>query len=719
MQQTYLTRSLIVALSTIVATTQAQEARPAELSQPLSISDAGVSTKTVILNPITIMGSASNAIDNTLPKVDIVNLNTLRNPRITNLKGAVTNDPAVEINSSGSGQAQALFIRGMGANYAELTLDGQEVPVYFTFGPYTSGGRDFVETDTLKQIDIVKGLVSPKQKSGALAGTVNMQSYNPSDFVDQDNPHYFGFKSDYTSKNKGIGGSLTLAGASNNLSGMLIYTHRRYHEQDNMGSDASRTLHDKQDITQHNILAKAEMALNSGNVLLTAERFKRDHTTYPRYPNPRNPRAAASTEQPTSRTRLALTGEFYNTMGLDKLSAELSKRQFKQTTERFGTSDYKQDNIGFKLDADKRFHVGAIEHNLLFGLAYEYYKHDYIFQFRPRVNGRYLPLTEKNKISAYFKDSVVLDNGFTVSPGVRIEHQRLSSKPDALYQSNPALRAHPNYVPQGHSTTISPSVNAMMPIGNHWKLFASYAKGFKQADEGNIASYDHGFGYIIPNPDLKTEKSHNYELGFSYSAPDSLEFKFTSFYSRFDDFINYERDGTLGTFRGRPKSIMRPFNVNKAKTYGAELELGYQINSQFYAHAALAWMKGRIGAAASHGVSLSQAYPKKAILGLDYNYHGTWGAELDWTLVGKGQKPSNPSRQFRTPGYGVLDLTAWWQPLDNLTLTAGVYNAGDKKYWLSSDVNGFATQTRNGEPINLDNFTQPGRHYAFNLRYEF
>lgn len=717
MRQTYLVRSLMLALSTMAVATQAQEATPVDVSEPLVITDAGVASKTLTLNPITIMGNTSNAIDNTLPKVDIVNLNTLRNPRITNFKDAVTSDPAVEINSSGSGQAQALYIRGMGQNYTELTLDGQEMPVFFTFGPYTSGGRDFIETDTIKQIDIIKGLTSPKQKSGALAGTVNMQSYNPSDFVDADKPLHLGFKTDYTSKNKGVGASLTLAGANNHLSGMLIYTHRRYHELDNMGSNSSKTLHDKQDISQHNILAKGELTLNNGNVLLTAEHFERDHTTYPRYP--RSPKSPKSYEQPTSRTRLAASTELYDTLGLDELRAEIWGQQFKQTTAVFGTTDYKQDNVGVKIDAEKRLGLGAMEHNILFGLGYDHVRHDYLFQTSPKTRGRYLPLTDKNKITGYFKDSIVFNNGLTVAPGIRIEHQRLSSEADSLYLGNPALKAQSGYVPKGSSTSISPSLNAMMPIGEHLQVFASYARGIKQPDEGNIASFDHGFGYIVPNPNLKTEKSHNYELGLSYTTPDSLEFKLTGFYSRFSDFIDYKRDGVLGTFKGKPKSVLRPFNVNKAKTYGAELEVGYQINPQFYAHAALAWMEGRIGDSASHGVSLSKSYPQKAILGLDYNYHDTWGVELDWTLVGKGQKPENPSKQFQTPGYGVVDLTTWWQPIDGLTLTAGVYNIGDKKYWLSSDVNGLSTQDRKGKPINLDNYTQPGRNVAVNLRYEF
>lgn len=675
------------------------------------------------LKTVTIIGNRINNIDNTLPNVDVINPNKLRNPAVSNLKNAVAQNPAVAVSSSaGSGQASQLFIRGLGQNYTELTLDGQEMPSFFAFGPYTSGGRDFIETDTIKQVDIIKGLVSPKQKTGALAGTVNMESYSPSDFVDADKPYHFAIKPGYTSKNRGFSTTLTAAGYSTKgIDGMLMYTHRRYHELENQGDDATRTRRNHQDLTSHNILAKGGYHFGQGNVSLTLEHFERDYTTNARYPNPKRPSKA--TQQPTKRDRLALKTELVQVAGLDKLKAEISTNHFHQVTVDYGTTTHKQTDFGMRVDGEKSLHLGTMTNNLLFGASFGRTDYDYVFttgrnKDGSNAYGRYLPLTTKNKFIAYFKDNMVFGNGFNISPGLRIEHHRFSATVDDLYRTNPALTAQAGYIPNGHTTSISPSINAAMPFGNYFKVFASYAHGEKQPDAANIGGFDHGFGYIIPNPNLKVEKSHNYELGMSYVLPEQFEAKLTTFYSQFKDFIDYQNDGTFGTFMGRPKRILRPFNITKVKTYGAELELGYHFNEQWYAHAALAWMKGQVGDSQSHDVVLNQAYPKKAILGVNYNHHNRFGGEINWTLVGKGQKPEDPTKNFQTPGYGVLDLTGWWRPVKNLSFNAGIYNVLDKKYWLSSDVNGLRLSSR-GKAVNFDRYTEPGRNYAVSLQYQF
>ena len=36
---------------------------------------------------------------------------------------------------------------------------------------------------------------------------------------------------------------------------------------------------------------------------------------------------------------------------------------------------------------------------------------------------------------------------------------------------------------------------------------------------------------------------------------------------------------------------------------------------------------------------------------------------------------------MRVPGYGMLDLTAWWQVAKNVRINGGVYNITDRQYW--------------------------------------
>lgn len=681
------------------------------------VSPQAVSTSPALikLQPVTIMG---NGIDAILPNVDVINLKALTDPSLNNLSDALHANPAVEINAYASGSADQLRIRGLGENYTELTLDGQQMPAYFTFGPLSYVGRDFVEVDTLKQADIIKGLKSPKQGNGALAGTVNMQTYNPSDFVDAQNPFYASVKTGYTSKNRGINGTVTLAGAKNNLSGMVIYTHRKTHETENMGSDSTQTLQDKQNIRQNNLLAKGELALDKGRVLFTGEAFSKKDYVSPRYPV-RGQIPPSYTDR-TKRSRVQIDGNFVDVMGLDKADFQISVNRYSQIQDGAPTY-FKRNGFNLQFDGNKSFDTGSLKHNLLFGVGYTHNKLDYLEQLS-RTPYRLVPLTKQNTLNAYLKDQIIFNNGLTVSPGLKVAHQRLHSTIDSDYQKNPALLAPNSYVSKGSHTAVTPSLNITMPVGQYAQVFASYAHGVKFPDDSNLGGYDHGFGYIIPNADLKTEKSNNYELGFSYVKPKQLEFKVTTFYNKYRNFITFDDTGEIfgrANYRGRDidKRILRPRNIDNVKTYGAELELGYHFNPQWYAHASLAWMKGLTGNNVSHEVVLNQAYPTQALLNLSYHKDDLWGADVKWTLVSKGKK-SESATAFRTPGYGVMDFTAWMKPIKGLTVSAGVYNVFNKKYWLASDANGQSTVSR-GQPVSLDNYTQPGRNYAVNFRYEF
>ncbi|MFW9608657.1 MAG: TonB-dependent hemoglobin/transferrin/lactoferrin family receptor, partial [Aquaspirillum sp.] len=69
---------------------------------------------------------------------------------------------------------------------------------------------------------------------------------------------------------------------------------------------------------------------------------------------------------------------------------------------------------------------------------------------------------------------------------------------------------------------------------------------------------------------------------------------------------------------------------------------------------------------------------------------------------------------FAPAGYGVVDLTAYWQVNKQLRINAGVFNVFDKTYWNWSDVKGFAANS-----AVLDFYSQPGRSVAGTVEYRF
>ena len=83
----------------------------------------------------------------------------------------------------------------------------------------TARFRDAIwsKSDTLKQVDIVKGPYSALYGSDALGGVVNMVTLSPSDFVDAGKRGHFGLKHGYRSRDRSHGVTATVAGSMKTL----------------------------------------------------------------------------------------------------------------------------------------------------------------------------------------------------------------------------------------------------------------------------------------------------------------------------------------------------------------------------------------------------------------------------------------------------------------------------------------------------------------------
>ena len=89
-----------------------------------------------------------------------------------------------------------------------------------------------------------------------------------------------------------------------------------------------------------------------------------------------------------------------------------------------------------------------------------------------------------------------------------------------------------------------------------------------------------------------------------------------------------------------------------------------------------------------------------------------------------GKEVKDSRGLWRNNRYTVIDTIAYWKPIKNLTLTAGVYNLTNKKYltWDSArsirhlgTINRVETATGKG----LNRFYAPGRNYRVSIQLEF
>ncbi len=68
-------------------------------------------------------------------------------------------------------------------------MDGIAVPDAFGIGSFSNAGRDVVDIDALKRVEIVRGAASSLYGSDALAGVVKYASKDPLDFLTPAWPH--------------------------------------------------------------------------------------------------------------------------------------------------------------------------------------------------------------------------------------------------------------------------------------------------------------------------------------------------------------------------------------------------------------------------------------------------------------------------------------------------------------------------------------------------
>ncbi|MNS57740.1 putative hemoglobin and hemoglobin-haptoglobin-binding protein 2 precursor [compost metagenome] len=115
------------------------------------------------------------------------------------------------------------------------------------------------------------------------------------------------------------------------------------------------------------------------------------------------------------------------------------------------------------------------------------------------------------------------------------------------------------------------------------------------------------------------------------------------------------------------------------------------------------------------------------MFGLGYEQQH-YGGLLSWTLVKRKTRvddstfysPDGSSSKFRTPGYGVLDLTGYYKVTDDVTINAGLYNLTDKKYWQWDSVRSYDGQGEAAvtQPANIDRLTMPGRNFGINVVWD-
>ena len=141
---------------------------------------------------------------------------------VRNLKDLFRYEPGITVtNGTGRFGLGDIRIRGLGGNRVRIETDGIAVPDAFSIGSFSNANRNFVDLDTLKRVEVVRGPGSALYGSDALGGVVSFITKDPSDYLEDGKDAYFGLKLGYDGDGDGLFGGATAAFGGDRWSGLV------------------------------------------------------------------------------------------------------------------------------------------------------------------------------------------------------------------------------------------------------------------------------------------------------------------------------------------------------------------------------------------------------------------------------------------------------------------------------------------------------------------
>jgi hemoglobin/transferrin/lactoferrin receptor protein len=367
-------------------------------------------------------------------------------------------------------------------------------------------------------------------------------------------------------------------------------------------------------------------------------------------------------------------------------------------------------------------------------------------------------------LGGYVQDRIQFDldgHGFAVVPGVRVAHQ--STKPQnlsSLTTGSTVLTESELETLYGKSNTdtqVLPSLSFQYNLTPTLMTYLQYKRGAQFPNASQLyGSWNLGSSYagtaqyaLIGNADLNTETSNNLEWGVKGEVVEGVTLRTSLFYNTYKNFIaytRYQRASSPDKFANVPSNIYTIYqaeNRDKAYIYGGEISTRLNFGTWFEqvnglsANFALGYNQGKSKSSYSGDkyVDIDSVAPMKAIVGVAWDDPAKrYGAAVTATFV-KGKQATATNREsynnasgstltdatteyLRVPGYGLVDMSAYWQVARNVKLSGGVYNITDRKYrdYLSSRE---LTDSTQQDAYDNALAVMPGRTFQLGVNVDF
>lgn len=714
------------------------------------------------LDEITVTSTrgTSGDISRAAATVSVITAEEMEQQNAKDIKDALRYEPGVEVRRSvyrvsgvtgagattGRGVNEGINIRGLDGNRVLLLEDGVSLPRAFSQGTLSAGRGSYTNTDLYQRIEILRGPASSMYGSDGLTGAVNFVTKDPQDYLTTPGKNsYFSLRPSYDSVDDSYGTTGTAVFGGERWQGMLLLDARHGNETDNKGDKnilgPNRTTPDPLTYDTRSALGKLVFKASAQDVfkltVQSTENKLRGNSL-----SAINPPSITG-YQSTSDVEANRIGLIYERDDLDnpyvqKIRANLYYRaaktqQYSYETgassgptirPRFRDIEYKDSIVGGGVLAESTLTTGTVKHKLMYGFDAS------VATLQMSASGtgwttctgtqycEYFPKTEYSVFGAYLQDEMRF-GALSVVPGLRYDGYKLTPKASAKYDAQAIANGQP--ASSSKDSALSPRLAFAYEISPALVPYVQYARGFRSPSPQEVNSYfnNSAQGYSqIANPNLKPETSNSYELGLRgklNTESSSVRYSVAAFDGEYRNFIDLV--ALSGNFTVLNPTINQYVNASRASIRGVEGRLDWRFNNGWAVKTGFAYTEGTTTNRNGVKTGLESVSPLSVVAGLRYERAQNWYVQGDVIYnAAKKRQDVASATSYLSPSYAIADVNGGYRFNKNVSLSIGVRNLFDRKYWNWNDIRGLSLASN---ATNLDAYTSPGRSINASLKIEY
>lgn len=305
------------------------------------------------------------------------------------------------------------------------------------------------------------------------------------------------------------------------------------------------------------------------------------------------------------------------------------------------------------------------------------------------------PQSNWSSLAAYLNDEFRVSDHFTLQAGVRYNQYKI----DADFNNNLSFYPFPFATASLNNSAITGSIGGVLHMSDSWTLSANYSTAFRSPnidDLGKVFDSEPG-AVTVPNPDLKAEYAHNFDLGFVKVLGDRVKLDVTGYYTNLQNALvrrNFSLNGQeMIMYDGQLSQVQAIQNAAVANVHGIQAGLEIKLPGGFAFSTDLNYQEGEeelddgTTSASRHaapffGVTRLGFLSDRFSLTLYTNYQGERKFEdLPQEEQSKDEiYAKDKDGNNYAPAWYTLNLKGSYQLNGAFTLSAGLENITDQRY---------------------------------------